>query len=328
MIEADLRGIDSHGVGKMPRYEFHRNNGHLNMTPNVRVLRDLPAMALIDGDNGLGHVAGSKAMELAIEKCASNGVGMAVVRDSNHYGAAGVYSTMALERGFIGMSTTGTTQRSVVPTFAREPRYSTNPLALAAPAKRNKPFSLDMATSTVAIGKLSIARRAGQAIPVGWAMTPEGRSETDPEAALSSEPKRLSPLGGTRELGSHKGYGMAMLVDILASIMSGANIGSYDLKTGERGEQINVGHFFLAIDPARFRPAGEFEDDMDRLIDMLHATPPVDPDRPVLVAGDPEHDCHAERLANGIPLTDKLVEEVAQVAMNCGATFILRDEAS
>ena len=328
MVESDLRGIDSHGVGMLPRYDGLRTDGALNMTPDVRVVRDFGAVALIDADHGLGHVAGTRAMQLACDKAEQFGVGAVTARGSNHFGAAGVYSTMAVDRGLIGLCTTGTTQRSVLPTFAKEPRYSTNPIAFAAPAKRNDPFSLDMATSTVAVGKLQIARRAGKPLPLGWAHDSEGRPTTDPEVALAATPKRLSPLGGSRELGSHKGYGLAMMVDILSSVLSGSFIGGYNLKSGDREQFINVGHFCLALNPAAFREEGDFEEELDDLIDMLHGTDPVDPAQPVLVAGDPEHREREKRLTIGIPMTETLFDEVRAVAEDCGAPFILGNDTA
>jgi len=323
MVESDLRGIDSHGAGMLPTYAERRRAGAVNVNPDIKVVRDFGAVALIDADHGLGHVPATRAMEMACDKAAQFGIGAVTVRNSNHFGAAGVYSTMASDRGLIGICTTGTTQRAVLPTFAKEPRYSTNPIAFAAPAKRNDDFSLDMATSTIAVGKLNIARRAEKEIPIGWAADEEGVPTRDPVAALNATPKRLSPLGGTRELGSHKGYGLAMMVDILSSVLSGSFIGGHNLKTGEREQYINVGHFVLAIDPKAFRDDGEFEEELDDLIDMLHATPPVDPSKPVLVSGDPEHKSRIERLAKGIPMTDTLAREVREVAEECSAPFIL-----
>ena len=324
MVEADLRGIDSHGVGMLPTYDNNRRAGRLNLKPDIRVVRDLPAMALIDADHGVGHVPAKLAMELAMAKCANTGVGVASVFNSNHFGAAGVYASLAAEKGFIGIATTGTTQRSIVPTFARDPMFSTNPIAFAAPAGKNKPFLLDMATSTVAVGKLNIAPRAGKKLPVGWAVKPDGSPETDAAAAVAAVPKRMTPLGGTRDLGSHKGYGLAVLVDILSSVLGGGWFGGHDLKTGARGPFINVGHFFLALDPALFRGSADaFTGDMDWLIDYLRATPAVAVSQPVKVAGDPEYAAYAERLATGIPMTDTLVQEVRQVAEGCGAPFLL-----
>lgn len=324
MLESDLMGIDSHGIGMMPNYEQYRLQGALVINPEVIVEDTDRAIVLVDAGHGMGHIGATKAMELAMEKARKFGVGMASVRHSNHYGAAGVYSNMARRAGLIGLSITGTTQRSVVPTFGREPRFSTNPLAFAAPGKATDGFSLDMATSTVAIGKISIAKREGKTIPPGWAVNKAGLPETDPTAALEEDPKRLTPLGGTREQGSHKGYGLAVMVDILGSLLSDSFIGGYSLETGERGKFINVGHFFLVIDPLAFRKEpGAFEASMDRLVAYLRATPAADPDQPVLVAGDPEFAAYRERTAHGIPVTETLIGEIRDVCESCHARFIL-----
>jgi LDH2 family malate/lactate/ureidoglycolate dehydrogenase len=325
MVEADLMGIDSHGIGMLPKYEKYRLQGAIVVNPDVVVVDNRQAVALVDAGHGMGHIAATRAMEMAMEKARSFGVGAVSVRHSNHYGAAGVYSNMARRGGLLGISMTGTTQRSVVPTFGREPRFSTNPLAFAAPGKETDGFSLDMATSTVAIGKISIAKREGRSIPPGWALDKAGRPETDPVAALEADPKRLTPLGGTRELGSHKGYGLAIMVEILGSILSNSYVGGYSLQTGERGKFLNIGHFFLALDPVAFRgESGVFERSMDRLVAYLRATPPVDPGQPVLVAGDPENAAYKERTKNGIPVADTLIAEIREVCESCRAEFILR----
>ena len=323
MFEADLRGIDSHGVGMFPRYDALRRSGAINLQPDIEVHDDEGATALIDADHAMGHVPATMAMELACEKAAAFGVGVVSVRRSNHYGAAGIYSTMATQRGLIGFSTTGATQRSVVPTFAREPRFSTNPIAFAAPAAANPAFSLDMATSTVAVGKINIARRAGKPLPDGWAVNTTGEPENDAQAAIDATPKRLPPLGGTRELGSHKGYGLAVMVEILSSMLGDSYVGGRDPETWETGEFLNVGHFMLAIDPDRFGAAGAFQNRMDSLIDMLHATPPASNEQSVLVPGDPEHIERERRQRDGIPMVPKLIEEVSEVARNCGAEVLL-----
>jgi len=326
MIEADLMGIDSHGIGMLPLYERYRLEGSLVVNPTVRIVHERHAVALMDAGNGLGHIAATQAMELAMEKAGRFGIGAVNVRNSNHYGAAGVYSNMARKRGMIGISMTGTTQHSVVPTFGREPRFSTNPIAVAAPGASTDGFSLDMATSTVSIGKITVAKRAGRSIPVGWAIDKEGRPETDPDAAIRAVPKRLTPLGGTPEHSSYKGYGLAMVVEILASLLGDSFVGGYNLETGRRERFINVGHFFLALDPVAFRgEAGAFESSLDRLVAHLRATPPVDPGQPVLVPGDPERAAHADRTRHGIPMTETLVEEIRGVCQSCGAGFVLLD---
>ena len=323
MVEADIRGIDSHGIGMLPQYHDRRNEGRIIVPGHIRVIEDLPAMTLIDAGHGLGHVPAKMAMQSAIAKAKDMGVGVSVVRSSNHFGAAGVYSTMALEAGLVGICMTGTSQRSIVPPRAREPMFSTNPIAMAAPAKRNPAFSLDMATSTVAVGKLNIYRRSGKEMPVGWALKDDGSPETDAEAAFYAKPKRMTSLGGTEDGGSHKGYGLAIMVDILSSVLSGSNFGGHDLKTGETGDFTNIGSFFLAIDPVFFRgEPGAFEADMDALIDLMHDIAPLDPAQPVLVPGEPEEEARAVRLRDGAPMTDTLAAEVKRVAKQSGAEFL------
>jgi LDH2 family malate/lactate/ureidoglycolate dehydrogenase len=323
MVEADLRGIDSHGAGMLPTYNLRRKNGVMIPTGELTVVREFAATALLDAGNALGHFATTRAMEMACDRANQFGVGVVTVRRSNHYGAAGVYSTMAADRGMIGMCMTGSSQPAVLPTFAKEPRFSTNPIAVAAPGLKNEHFSLDMATSTVAVGKLNIARRAGKEIPIGWASDETGRPTADPVAALNAVPKRLSPIGGSRELGSHKGYGLGLVVEILCSVLSGSYTGATDVVTGQTGKTLNIGHFCLAINPKAFREEGEFEMHMDALMDWMRETPPLDPAQPVLVPGDPEHEARKIRMEEGIPMTDTLVKEVRQVAEEAGVPFIL-----
>lgn len=327
MVESDLRGIDSHGVGKIKLYEKHFREGRINPRPDIRIVRDLPALALVNGDNGMGHLSSKFAMETAIAKARDEGVGAVSVRHSYHIGACGIYSGMAADAGMIGMAMTGATQLTMVPTFGRTSRMATNPIAFAAPGGRNPPFSLDMATTTVAVGKIDIARWQGKRIPEGWANDDAGRPETDPNAALAVEPKRLTPLGGTRERGSHKGYGLAAMVETLVTILSGSQSAGRNLRTGERGRHVDVGHFYLAIDPAFFRgEAGAFERDLDAMVDWLHATPAADAGRPVLVPGDPEHAARAERMRTGIPMTGSLLQEVRDVADGAGVPYFLEND--
>ena len=324
MIEADLRGIDSHGIGMLPHYETRRLDGKVFPAAEPEVVVDTPAYCVIDAGHGLGHAPGAMAMGRAIEKAKIVGVGLGLTRRSNHYGAAGVYATMASDQGLIGVSMTGTSQRSIVPTFAREPMYSTNPIAFAAPAGKHPAFVLDMATSTVAVGKLDIYRRNNKPLPGGWALTPEGNVRTDAQAAFDARPRRMTPLGGDRERGSHKGYGLAIMVDILSSVLTGSWFGAHDLKTGKTGQHHNIGSFFLALDPDFFRDgAMDFGEDMDSLIDTLKAIAPVDPDQLVMVAGEPERIARAERERDGIPVTDTLVEELRRASETSGAAFLL-----
>jgi LDH2 family malate/lactate/ureidoglycolate dehydrogenase len=321
LIEADLRGIESHGAAMMPWYDELRRAGKINFAPRVKMARETVATALIDADCGLGHVPGVRAMRLAIDKSTAAGIGCVVVVNSNHYGAAGIYAEMAAKAGRIGMTTSTTHMLSVVPTFGAEPMLGTNPIAIAAPARRNPPFVLDMATSTVAVGKINVARLKGRSIPAGWALDERGQPVIDPERALAR--KHLTPLGGTRELGSHKGYGLGVAAHILAAVLGGASFTPLRQLRQGKSEPDNIGQFFLAIDPQAFRADGAFEDDLDDVIDALHGTRPAAAGQSVLVAGDPERTCRAERTRGGIEVPDRLVEELRGLAAGCDAPFTL-----
>jgi LDH2 family malate/lactate/ureidoglycolate dehydrogenase len=319
MVEADLRGIESHGVTMMTLYRDHMKQGRIDMSARFTVVRENAVTALIDGGGGLGHAPSVKAMQMAIAKARALGVAVVSVRNSNHYGAAGVYASMAADAGLIGISTTAVYNAAAVPTFGARPMFGTNPLAFAAPAGRNPPFLLDMATTTVAIGKLKVAVMQGTSIPEGWATDDRGRPLTDPKRALTY--RRMTPLGGAHELGGHKGYGLAAMVEILSTTLGGSQ---YAPTRAGDGGCFNVGHCFIAIDPNAFRDAGAFESDLDAMIDALHACPPVEPQQPVLVHGDPEYAIQAERRAHGIPLYPDQIDLLRQLSEEAGATFVLR----
>ncbi|MBC7779663.1 MAG: Ldh family oxidoreductase [Proteobacteria bacterium] len=320
LTETDLRGIDSHGLSMLPVY-FEQLATKLNMTPNIRVVRETQVSALIDADSGLGHVPGHMGMTMAIDKAKSIGVGIVTVRNSAHYGAAGFYTDMAARAGLIGISTTSSRGLAMVPTFGAEPVFGTNPISVAAPAKRNAPFNLDMATTTVAVGKLKLKWLNDKPLPVGWALDEDGKPLTDARRAF--ELKNITPLGGTRELGSHKGYGLAAVVNLLAATLSGAAFQPLRLRREDPKGPDNIGHFFLAFDPKLFRDEGEFEHDMDEMLDYLRTVTPVDPQQPVLAPGDPEYQQKVERAANGIPVPEKLDELVRKVCHESKADYVL-----
>lgn len=321
MTEADVSGIDSHGIAMLGLYEEHLKVGKIVIAPTIQVVRDGPATALIDGGGGLGHVPATQAMELAIAKAKAIGVGAVGVYGSHHFGAAGVYALMAARQGLLGIATSGVHDAAVVPTFAAEAMFGTNPFAFAAPATRHPPFLFDMATSTVAIGKLKLAELHGKPIAPGWAMDDQGSPTTDPTVGLKS--RRLTPIGGTREMSSHKGYGMGAMVEILSTMLTGAFYPKTRARRHPEAVTPNVGHFLLALDPDHFRSPGAFEDDLDDLIEALHGARRADPDQPVLVHGDPEWQARAEREANGIPLPDGLVAAVQAIAARAGAPYLL-----
>ena len=327
MLETDLRGVDSHGISMLPSYDRERRAGRLNMRPAFTTVREAPSLALIDADASLGHPVSAHAMNLAVDKCRATGVAVISVVNSHHFGAAGCYARIAAERGVIGMVTSATRGVSLVPSFAAEPIMGTNPLAFAAPARRNPPFQLDMATTTVAAGKVKVHKLNHRPLPPGWVVDGSGQPVTDADEAFKYVFERpeggITPLGGPREAGGHKGYGLAVMVHILGGILAGASFSPIRNRTQKPSDPHNIGHFFLAIDPAAFRPAGAFENDLDDVIDVLHGAKRADPAQPVLVAGDPEIATKTERLRDGVPIPDDLITQLRAVANTAGVPFVL-----
>lgn len=321
LVEAELSGIESHGVGLLTLYAEQLASGRAVAEAGIATVVDRGAMAVLDGGGGLGHRVSLRAAALAAEKARAFGVGAVAVRNSAHFGAAGIYVRRIAEAGLVGLCTTAVWRPAIVPTGGRQPMLGTNPIAFAAPAARNRPFLLDMATSTAAIGKARVKLFAGQPLPEGWAIDEAGGWERDPEKLLALP--RLSPLGGDAEHGGHKGYGLAAMVEVLSTTLAGAAFAP--LRAAGK-TLADVGHFFLALDPVFFRPDGDFGEDLDALIEALRATPPLDPARPVLVAGDPEYAREAERREQGIPLPSALVERLRGIASEAGAAFLLADE--
>ncbi len=327
MVETDLSGVDSHGVSMLMDYEQSRLRGKLNLKAHPKVVRESPVTALIDADAGLGHPAAVMAMELAIKKAKEMHVGVVTAFNSHHFGAAGYYAAMAPKRGLVGMVTSATRTIGVVPTRARVPVLGTNPIAFAAPTRRNRPFLLDMATASVAANKVKVHELNGKPIPAGWVIDDQGGPVTDSSLALEviykSKQGGLTPLGGTAEMSSYKGYGLAMMVHILGGALSGASFSPIRNRAQKISDPDNLGHFFLAIDPKAFRPEGAFEDDLDAAIDELHAARPVDPAQPVLVAGDPEAAAREQRMREGIPMPSSLLEKIREICQRSGAPFVL-----
>src|SRR5499426_2012881 len=327
MLETDLRGVDSHGISMLPTYDKEFRAGRLNMRPQFKVVREGPATALVDADASLGHPVSVYAMNMAVDKCREMGVAVVSVFNSHHFGAAGCYSKIAAERGVIGMVTCGTRGVTMVPTFAAEPVMGTNPIAFAAPARRNPPFQLDMATTTVAAGKVKVYKLNHKPVPQGWVVDADGQTVTDPEEAFRYVFERpeggITPLGGAREVGGHKGYGLAVMVHILGGVLAGASFSPIRNQTQKKSDPHNIGHFFMAIDPRAFRAEGEFEDDLDQVIDVLHNAKRVDSNQPVLVAGDPERANKKDRLEQGVPIPDDLMDQLRTVAKNANVPFLL-----
>ena len=303
LVEADLLGVASHGVSNYIQllYAPGLREGSIAARPEIRTVAETAVTALVDGGGGMGHVVGRRAMDLAIEKARVSGVGLVTVRNSRHYGMAGYYALQALKEEMIGISMTNS-DKLVLPTFGRDARVGTNPISVAVPSGSQAPFLLDMATSTVPLGKVMLAQRAGRALPAGWACDADGRVTSD--AAVAFEAKRLLPLGGSYEGGGHKGYGLGALVDILCGVLSGSGGGSLGGLGGA------VGHFFAAIRVEAFRPLDEFRETMDGYLRYLLETRAMDESQPVIYAGVKEARARERRLREGIPLHTDVVDYV------------------
>jgi LDH2 family malate/lactate/ureidoglycolate dehydrogenase len=327
LVETDLRAIDSHGVSMLPMYEGMRERGTLNMNPVPKTLVDTPVMALIDADRGLGHPIAVDAMRLACEKARKSGLAAVGVRNSHHFGAAGLYSEIAAQQGLIGFVTSSTSVAGVIPTNGANPLLGTNPISFAAPAATHSPFVLDMSTSTVAVNKVKVYALNGRDIPAGWVVDGQGNTVTEATRALevchSQDDGGVMPLGGHSESGGHKGYGLAVMVQILASSLTGASFSPVRNREAPGPVPHNIGHLFIVIDPGVFRDVGDFEQDVDQVIDVLKASKPADPSRPVLVAGDPERTARAERKVHGIPMPDTLLDQLRAIAAKAGVTYTL-----
>ncbi len=322
LVLADLRGIDSHGVARLGRYVGGLKAGYMKPHDESRVLKETKATALIDGGQSLGQVVGKKGMDLAIRKAKDTAVGIVAVRNSNHYGIAGYYTLMALEHNLIGVSMTNAAPL-VVPTFGRTSVLGTNPISLTAPAMKEKAFVLDMATSTVPRGKVEVYNRLGKPIPHGWAVDETGRSSTDPARVLKALANRLGggllPLGGEGEdFGGHKGYGLALMVDVLCGVLSGAATG---LRVYADEKRPDVGHFFMALDPTAFRPLDEFRRDMDRLARELKDSPKADGQDRIYVHGEKSFARMEKFRKEGIPLDSKVVDGLKKIGTDLGISW-------
>ena len=316
LVISNLRGIDSHGVGRLKRYVEGIKVGYIIPNTKPEIVKESPVLANIDAKNGLGQPAGVYAMDLAIKKALDMGIGIVTVFGSNHYGFAGYYAMRALKHDLIGMSLTNS-EPLVVPTFGKNAMIGTNPISFAAPTKNERPWILDMATSVVPSGKLEVYDRLGKSIPEGWATDENGAATTDPSKVLKNVYKGLGeggifPLGGEGELHSgHKGYGLATMVDILCGVLSGANY-CRDVKFYVDGKYKfpRVGHFFLALDPSFFIDIESFKTRMDDLINRLTSSAKAEGQARIFVHGEKEFEEYDNRIKNGIPLDARTLESL------------------
>jgi L-2-hydroxycarboxylate dehydrogenase (NAD+) len=324
LAAADLRGIDSHGVARLSTYFDLLEAGAINPRPHIRVVRETASTATVDGDNGLGLVVGPKANEIAMDKAERAGSGWVSVCNTNHFGIAGYYPLRALERDLIGWAMTNST-KLVAPLWWAERMLGTNPLAIAFPGHEEPPIVIDLATPVVPLGKIEIALRKGERIPLGWVVDAEGRPTDDPRALIDGG--ALLPLGSDREHGGHKGYCLAMMVDVLCAVLSGANWGPYTppfmlrQQIPERSVGKGIGHFFGALQIGGFVDPEEFKRQIDDLVRTFRRTRPAPGTSGPLIPGDPERAAEAQRVRDGIPLLPAVVEDLQQLSRRTAVPF-------
>jgi LDH2 family malate/lactate/ureidoglycolate dehydrogenase len=316
LIESDKRGIDSHGIGRLkPIYTDRIEMGIMNPVTEIEVLKDDMTTAVLDGHNGMGHVVGKKAMEMAIEKARTYGMGMVAVRNSNHYGIAGYYVTMATDAGMIGI--TGTNARpSIAPTFGVENMMGTNPLTFGMPTDEEFPFVLDCATSVTQRGKIEVYGRAGKELPPGWVIGLDGKTRTDTQQVLkdlTTGEAALTPLGGIgEETGGYKGFGYALVVEILsAALQDGAfmkELNGFD--ADHKPIPYPLGHFFIAIDPSRFMGLEVFKRIAGTICRQIRDSKKAPGADRIYTAGEKEYLAWQYRKEHGCPVPPSLVKNM------------------
>jgi len=326
LVTADLQGIPSHGVARLGRYLAGIDEGFIAPGVEPELVEPAPTIAVMDARHGLGQVAAVRAMELAIDKARVGGLGLVTVKRSNHFGIAGYYARMALEQRMIGVAMTNSSP-VVVPTFGTQVMLGSNPIAFAAPADGHPGFVLDAATSVVARGKLEDRDRDRAQAPAGWAIDRDGHDALDPGVFLRDLRDRvgggLLPLGGHGErFSGHKGYGLALMVDVLCGVLSGAAFGPFVLER-PRGDRAvpDVGHFFMAIDIQRFMPLDEFEGRMAEYIGLLRDGDRAEGQERIWIHGEKEVETAERNARLGIPLHPDVVHTLEGHAAECGHPF-------
>lgn len=306
MVEADLRGVDTHGVFRLPHYSRRIRAGGFNVTPHVRAVRENAVTALVDGDNAMGHVVMTFATALAIRKATESGLAWVGVRNSNHAGPAAVYSTMPLAHDMIGMYMTVANANHMAPWGGVELILGTNPISVAIPAGEEPPIALDIATTVSSYGKIKLAAQKGEPIPVGWMVDRKGQPLTDP---------RRSGEGILLPIGGYKGYGLNVAIGMLAGVLNGASFGrnvvdfNADLVTPNNG-----GHMILAMRVDNFQEVSGFKREMDRVIREIRESRRMEGVDRIWLPGEMEFERSRERRKHGVPVAASTVQELRRLA--------------
>lgn len=314
MVRTNLWGIDSHGLMRLPIYIQRLSRKVVNPVPDIRAIKESTgALGFFDGDAGLGYVVGKFGMERAIEKAKKFGIGFVLVNNSNHYGAAALYSRMATEAGYIGISTT-----NVIPNIGIKgnsiPVTGNNPIALSIPLPGAFPFTLDISLSAVAGGKLLLAAKKGERIPLDWAVTKEGKETDDPVAGFE---------GFLLAMGMHKGLGLSLFVDFITGVLSGGPF-LKDLRSMYKhpDQPSLTSHAFIVLDPEFFMDRQQFESRSGTWLEMIHSSPMTDSGKRQMIPGEIEYQTEIRRLKEGIPMPKAVVEELTGLGMQYGINWI------
>jgi L-2-hydroxycarboxylate dehydrogenase (NAD+) len=306
MLDADLRGMGGHGILRLPGYVKRLRAGGYTLRPDVRVVRETPVSALVDGDNGLGQVVMTRVAEIAIDKALESGLAWVGVRGSNHAGAGGVYASMPLERDLIGLYLAIGNANHMPPWGGLDMLLSTNPIAVAIPAGEEPPLVLDMATTQVSYGRVKVAADRGETMPEGWMVDRQGQPLTDP---TRSGEGFLVPIGG------YKGYGLNLVIGALAGLLNGAALGSSVVDfNADFTTPTNTGQTMLVVRPDLFQPVEEFKAAMDHHIRELKASTPIPDQPPIRVPGDQNPNRIADLREHGVPLAPATVHRLVELA--------------
>jgi LDH2 family malate/lactate/ureidoglycolate dehydrogenase len=313
MTEADVTGADAHGVFRLPQYVRRLHAGGVNPRPDIKVSKTAPATALVDGDNGMGHLVMAQAAATAVELARASGVGWVGARRSNHAGAAGVYAAMMLPHGMIGIYSVVASANHMAMWGGAETLIGTNPLAIAIPAGAEAPVVLDIATTVASYGTVKNYRLQGKQMPKGWMISSrDGAPITDPERSAEG---LLLPIGG------YKGSGLALVLGLLAGTLNGASFGRdvVDFNADEKSPG-DTGHFIIALDIARFTPLASFTAEVDRHLRDLRASRTLPGFDAVRLPGEERGRRRADRLANGVPVLGELIVQLDRLAAELGLT--------
>lgn len=323
LIASDLRGIESHGIGRLKYYYDRIKKGQHNTTTQVEVVRESATTAVVDGHHGMGMIVATRSMQMAIDKAKAYGMGAVAVRNSTHFGIDGYYAGMAANAGLIGMSFTNA-RPSIAPTFGVQAMMGTNPIAFACPTDEAFPFIFDAATSIAQRGKFEVLARKEKPAAEGWAIDDEGHLPTDPATildGLNHNTTAVLPLGGFGEvLGGHKGYGLAVIVEILcASLQSGAylqDLQGYD-KDGKQ-QPFRVGHFFMAINVENFVDLEEYKHTTGQILRELRASRKAPGQERIYTAGEKEYENEQHVRAQGVAAVPNLQKEIKFIQKELG----------